>query len=190
MLPGQNLKCQTPADVYLLLKSSDFISHDLDHAFEDCVDFPPSSSDAAPLAAPTSDSDSNAHAQVDRAAEGLAAVDLDTTTAAAAAASDEGEVSEARPRDRSTGTTTSTRPFEFELVLKKWFDMPKSQEWRCFVRQDRLLGEWRVLKNVAGCIGKICLGTPNKTLIRGFCWSPFFSSSSSTPMGKCRHLAT
>ncbi|KWU47261.1 D123-domain-containing protein, partial [Rhodotorula sp. JG-1b] len=81
MLPGQNLKCQTPADVYLLLKSSDFISHDLDHAFEDCVDFSP-----------------------------------------------------------STGTTTSTRPFEFELVLKKWFDMPKSQEWRCFVRQDRLLG--------------------------------------------------
>lgn len=129
MLPGQNLKCQTPADVYLLLKSSDFISHDLDHAFEDCVDFPiPSPSAAAPR-------DSNA--RVERVAEGLAAVDLGTNTAAT---SEEGQVSEARPRDSSAGTTTTTRPFEFELVLKKWFDMPKSQEWRCFVRQDRLLG--------------------------------------------------
>lgn len=32
------LKCTSPADVYLLLKSSDFISHDLDveHVFEGC----------------------------------------------------------------------------------------------------------------------------------------------------------
>lgn len=134
MLPGQNLKCQTPADVYLLLKSSDFISHDLDHAFEDCVDFPPSPS-AAPAATA---SDSNPG--VERVAVGLAAVDLGPTTTAAT--SNEGDASEAHPRNNSRAGTT-TRPFEFELVLKKWFDMPKSQEWRCFVRQDRLLGEWR-----------------------------------------------
>lgn len=152
MLPGQNLKCQTPADVYLLLKSSDFISHDLDHAFEDCVDFPiPSPSAAAPR-------DSNA--RVERVAEGLAAVDLGTNTAAT---SEEGQVSEARPRDSSAGTTTTTRPFEFELVLKKWFDMPKSQEWRCFVRQDRLLGESRVLhKSPVASERSVCLAAPKQ----------------------------
>ncbi|GAA5958037.1 hypothetical protein JCM8115_001109 [Rhodotorula mucilaginosa] len=131
MLPGQNLKCQTPADVYLLLKSSDFISHDLDHAFEDCVDFPPS-----PSAAPAATA-SDLNPGVERVAVGLAAVDLGPTTTAAT--SNEGDASEAHPRNNSRAGTT-TRPFEFELVLKKWFDMPKSQEWRCFVRQDRLLG--------------------------------------------------
>ena len=32
------MECTSPNDVYLLLKSSDFITHDLEHAFEDCVD--------------------------------------------------------------------------------------------------------------------------------------------------------
>ncbi|PRQ74658.1 D123-domain containing protein, partial [Rhodotorula toruloides] len=88
MLPGQNLKCQTPADVYLLLKSSDFISHDLDRAFDDCVDYDPALS-----------------------LEGLS-------------------LEEGGRRRRG---------WSFELVLKKWFDMPRSQEWRCFVRENRLL---------------------------------------------------
>ncbi|KAK1509713.1 hypothetical protein CTAM01_01836 [Colletotrichum tamarilloi] len=36
--PHQNtLKCTTPNDIYLLLKSSSFVSHDLEHAFEDTV---------------------------------------------------------------------------------------------------------------------------------------------------------
>jgi len=32
-----SMECRTPSDIYLLLKSSDFITHDLEHAFEDCV---------------------------------------------------------------------------------------------------------------------------------------------------------
>lgn len=40
--PHQNtLKCTTPNDIYLLLKSSSFVSHDLVHAFDDCTDAPP-----------------------------------------------------------------------------------------------------------------------------------------------------
>lgn len=31
-----SMECMMPNDVYLLLKSSDFITHDLDHAFDDC----------------------------------------------------------------------------------------------------------------------------------------------------------
>ena len=35
------LKCTSPADVYLLLKSSDFVTHDLsaDSVFDGCVEF-------------------------------------------------------------------------------------------------------------------------------------------------------
>jgi len=31
-----SLECRTPNDIYLLLKSSDFVTHDLEHAFDDC----------------------------------------------------------------------------------------------------------------------------------------------------------
>lgn len=33
-----SLECRSQDDVYLLLKSSDFVTHDLEHAFDDCVD--------------------------------------------------------------------------------------------------------------------------------------------------------
>lgn len=41
--PHQNtLKCTSPNDIYLLLKSSSFVSHDLEHAFDGCTAAPPS----------------------------------------------------------------------------------------------------------------------------------------------------
>ncbi|KAF2199441.1 cell division cycle protein-like protein [Delitschia confertaspora ATCC 74209] len=33
-----SMECRTPNDIYLLLKSSDFVTHDLEHAFDDCVE--------------------------------------------------------------------------------------------------------------------------------------------------------
>ncbi|KAJ5302249.1 hypothetical protein PENANT_c008G10596 [Penicillium antarcticum] len=37
MAATNDTQCRTPNDIYLLLKSSDFITHDLDHPFDDCV---------------------------------------------------------------------------------------------------------------------------------------------------------
>jgi D123 len=39
-----SLECRSPNDIYLLLKSSDFVTHDLEHPFDDCVD-----EDGAPM---------------------------------------------------------------------------------------------------------------------------------------------
>ncbi|KAK4632822.1 Cell division cycle protein [Fulvia fulva] len=39
---ANTMECRTPSDIYLLLKSSDFVTHDLEHAFDDCVDTPDS----------------------------------------------------------------------------------------------------------------------------------------------------
>ena len=39
---ANTMDCRTPQDVYMLLKSSDFVTHDLEHAFVDCVDSPDS----------------------------------------------------------------------------------------------------------------------------------------------------
>ncbi|KAK8200677.1 hypothetical protein M8818_005992 [Zalaria obscura] len=38
-----SMDCRTPSDIYLLLKSSDFVTHDLEHAFDDCEDDPTTS---------------------------------------------------------------------------------------------------------------------------------------------------
>ncbi|KAG9288346.1 hypothetical protein G9A89_021377 [Geosiphon pyriformis] len=72
------LKCNSPSDVFLLLKSSDFIAHDLDHAFDNCC------------------------------------YDNDES-----------------PR--------RTQPETFELILRKWYDVVTSMEFRCFVKNQGLI---------------------------------------------------
>ncbi|KAJ3057434.1 hypothetical protein HK097_006362 [Rhizophlyctis rosea] len=74
------LKCTNAADVFLLLKSSDFVMHDLSQAFEHCY------------------------------------------------------VGEGRVED------LPKRPETFELVLRKWYELSPSMEFRCFVRDGRLIG--------------------------------------------------
>lgn len=75
MMPGNTLKCQTPNDIYLLIKSSDFAMRDMEQVRE-------------LQAAATPEEDERPHLQ---------------------------------------------------LVLKKWFDMPRSHEFRCFVRHGVLV---------------------------------------------------
>lgn len=71
-----SMECGTPNDIYLLLKSSDFITHDLEHAFDDCAED-----------------------------ENLRQEDI-----------------------------------QYVLVLRKWFKVNPSCEFRCFVRQRRIIG--------------------------------------------------
>lgn len=78
-----DLQCQTPNDIYLLLKSSDFITHDLEHPFDDTE--------------PESDPSTN----------------------------------------RTEKPTSSEIPYY--LVLRKYFNLNPSLEFRCFVRNRTLL---------------------------------------------------
>lgn len=70
------MECQTAEDVYLLLKSSNFITHDLEHAFDGCIDADKHDLDAIP----------------------------------------------------------------YVLVLRKHFQLNPSLEFRCFVRERKLIG--------------------------------------------------
>lgn len=72
-------QCRSPNDVYLLLKSSDFVTHDLEHAFDDCVPDPDSS------------------------------------------------------------TPVSEPEIPYHLVLRKYVNFNPSLEFRCFVRNRKLL---------------------------------------------------
>ena len=72
------MECRTPNDIYLLLKSSDFVTYDLEHAFDDCED-------------------------------DLAGKLLD-------------------------------QALQYHLILRKWVLFNPSVEFRCFVRNRRLVG--------------------------------------------------
>ena len=71
-----SMECATPNDIYLLLKSSDFITHDLEHAFDNCAE-------------------------------------------------DE---------------TVRQEDIQYVLVLRKWFKVNPSCEFRCFVREGKVVG--------------------------------------------------
>ena len=71
-----SLKCTSPFDVFLLLKSSDFINHDLNHAYEKCID------------------------------------------------------AEEKQEEK----------IQFDLVLRKWYDLQPSMEFRCFVKNREIIG--------------------------------------------------
>ncbi|CAG8438248.1 579_t:CDS:2 [Ambispora leptoticha] len=73
------LKCNSPSDIFLLLKASDFIAHDLDHAFDDC-------------------------------------------------------------QYESDESVRRKHPESYELVLRKWYDVATSMEFRCFVKNNELIG--------------------------------------------------
>ncbi|KAF4554089.1 putative cell division cycle protein 123 [Elsinoe fawcettii] len=90
IVAGNSLECRTPNDVYLLLKSSDFVTHDLEHAFDDCVDWVP----------PTEE---EKEAGIGRGEE-------------------------------------LEREIEYSLVLRKWFRLNPSLEFRVFVRGKKVLG--------------------------------------------------
>lgn len=106
------LRCTSPADVYLLLKSSDFATHDLDEGriFEGCVD--------------------NVHFEGHQLTNGLG----------------NGLVNGSAPE--STNVTPSQGEqggtVELELVLKKWYEIERSREVRCFIRNNFLLGKYTI----------------------------------------------
>ena len=89
-------KCKTANDVYLLLKSSNFITHDLEHAFDGCVE-----------------ENGDSH-----------------------------EPEELSPQQQDGHTTDGhyqKDEIPYHLVLRKYVNVNPSLEFRCFVRNRRLI---------------------------------------------------
>ncbi len=41
-------------------------------------------------------------------------------------------------------TAETSPPYQLELVLRKWYPIDRSREFRCFVRKNRLLGKYDI----------------------------------------------
>lgn len=119
MTVTNTLECRTPGEVYLLLKSSDFVTHDLEHAFRDCAD-DPYSDDA--------DEDSTTT---------TAAAEPSTTTTTTTTATTATTATTTDPQSPAPKLTQETIPYH--LVLRKWFAINPSLEFRVFVSSRRIL---------------------------------------------------
>ncbi|KAH0846233.1 hypothetical protein AYO21_02614 [Fonsecaea monophora] len=90
-----DMECRTPNDVYLLLKSSDFVTHDLEHAFDGCT-----------IAENTNSADRT-----------------------------EGDCGNASGDSKEKAFPE----VPYHLVLRKAFNLNPSLEFRCFIREGRLI---------------------------------------------------
>ncbi len=120
-----SMECRSANDVYLLLKSSDFVTHDLEHAFDGCQD-----QDAAGGATTTDATDTTDTAAAAAAAAVAAAGEVGDGNEKAA--EEEGEIGGGAAPEKEEASM-------FSLVLRKWLLMNPSVEFRCFVQARTLV---------------------------------------------------
>lgn len=130
---NRSMACQTPLELYLLLKSSDFISHDLFQVFDGTFD------DSVPVPAPKKN---RVRARV-RFCDVVDVSDMDSTLALAEPA--------AEPKVEIVADTTTTiseqeshrdaNGVAYHLVLRQSIpELNPALEFRCFVRDRKLIG--------------------------------------------------
>ncbi|KAI9831950.1 MAG: hypothetical protein M1826_002678 [Phylliscum demangeonii] len=116
-----SLECRSPNDVYLLFKSSDFITHDLEHAFDECED------EGEEEERKIKEKDEREGEEEEEEEE-----------------EEERKIKE-KGEEQKDGAATARRSdrgdqaIDYVLVLRKWVEINPSVEFRCFVRARSLL---------------------------------------------------
>jgi D123 len=118
------MECRTAGDIYLLLKASDFISFDLQHALTDVV---VRNDRTTPQSTATTTTTVAKRNDVENDDEGT-----DTTETATATFTQQSLL--------LLSSSTLPSNFQFELVLRKYCNLYPSQEFRCFISYNKLIG--------------------------------------------------
>ena len=133
---GGSLKCQSAADVFLLLKSSDFVAHDLEHAFDGCAANHQHSGNGTGVMGGGGGKEAMS---ADEGEGSVAGTDAGGTNSASNG-NGEGKGND-NENDSGDGHVIATYPqaYPFRLVLRKWCNLHPGQEFRCFVRANHLI---------------------------------------------------
>ncbi|KAL3815844.1 hypothetical protein ACHAXA_002260 [Cyclostephanos tholiformis] len=121
------LRCRKAGDVYILLKSSDFIAFDLEKAWEGLWEDKENGEeedDDAKDVVDNDDDDDEEEEEEEEKEEGRLDVATETMTTSTTM--------------KNTMPTTP-REYEYELVLRKWCNLHPSMEFRCFVYDKELV---------------------------------------------------
>lgn len=108
------MECRTPNDIYLLLKSSDFVTHDLEHAFDDTEE----------------DLDSTIPMDGEDKGEG------EFKSQSNGNSSESNHKAEAEENEADQQTIS----IPYHLILRKYILLNPSVEFRCFVGNRTLIG--------------------------------------------------
>ncbi|KAL7553466.1 hypothetical protein ACHAWF_016748 [Thalassiosira exigua] len=113
-----SLRCTKVGDVYLLLKSSDFVGFDLEKAWDDLED--------------DCGSPKELHAAVD---------EMSNLSIEKSPLGGQHEMASDGTENQETTVSACHKPadFEYELVLRKWCNLHPSMEFRCFVYEHELV---------------------------------------------------
>eukprot|EP00899_Mesostigma_viride_P014970 jgi/Mesvir1/23474/Mv22323-RA.1 len=117
------VKCTSAGEVLLMLKSSDNVTHDLCHAFEQCSDAPratPPTSDSSPEQATNSG--------------GVVEVSSEPPSSSSHTATSGGG------DDRADSSGPAAPLVTYQLALRQWYPLRPELEFRCFVLEGRLVG--------------------------------------------------
>ncbi len=136
MSVGGTLNCSSFADICLLLKSSDFVSHDLSYAYARHCHC------ARTVADPRATAD-----QSDRALAPPPAIHRFSESV-----DEKGQPSQLK------------RPPQFTLVLRKWFALSPALEFRCFVKHRTLVGTNFCIRTCAALLLYAFLRFPSLTM--------------------------
>ena len=120
-----SLKCTKVGDVYLLLKSSDFIGFDLEKAWDDCL-VEEEEDDTV------NDDGTMSTSKVDNGVGNL------TINEPSSHPVRSGSTTTIDDSSTSNNKTKQPRGFQYELVLRKWCNLHPSMEYRCFVYEHEL----------------------------------------------------
>ncbi len=123
---GNTMECRTAGDVYLLCKASDFITFDLLYAQTDVVD--DGGDDVT---------GGGSHSTTSNAKQPPSPSTVTTTTRHQ---DDDTKRQNHTVQENVDNGDESNLNFSFELVLRKFCNLYPSQEFRCFVSYDTLLG--------------------------------------------------
>lgn len=136
ILPGQTLKCSTPADVYLLLKSSDFVGKDLTQ-----LDELKQQQQQYQNQHQQSDSSINGTQQPQANDDPSSVQDLDSMASLTLSTQSDSLASTSTSGSGPGGTPSlsSCPPRHLNLILKRHFNLNPSHEFRCFVRANQFV---------------------------------------------------
>lgn len=117
-----SLKCTKPGDVYLLLKCSDFITFDLEKAWDGLRHCSETDDDK--------DEDDDANPGTNTNDEKNNRQMLSSTT-----------TKDQNDKKSTSSSSSSLRPidFEYELILRKWCNLHPSMEFRCFIYKHTVI---------------------------------------------------
>ncbi|KAL3758532.1 hypothetical protein ACHAWU_008286 [Discostella pseudostelligera] len=133
-----SLKCSTPGDVYLLLKSSDFIVFDLEKAWED-LHVEETSEEIY-----VTNVDNSVVTGVSAAVNQLEHLRIDESSLASVPLSPSHECTTNNKDDSNDNVEEQHKQFrreefEHELILRKWCNLHPSMEFRCFIYEHELV---------------------------------------------------